>query len=70
MIDEVFGYFMLGVGQILGGCLQLEHASQNGANKQGVTREISIDELKERDGIQYLEEWERLTLLPAQRLTT
>ena len=28
-----------------------------GANKQGVTREISIDELKEHDGIKYLEEW-------------
>ena len=54
---KCLGIVMLGVGQILAGCLQLEHASQNGANKQGVTREISIDELKERDGIQYLEEW-------------
>ena len=48
---------MLGVGQILGGCLQLEHASEKGANKEGLAREISIDELKERDGIKYLEEW-------------
>ena len=48
---------MLGVGQILGGCLQLEHASEKGANKEGLAREISIDELKERNGIQYLEEW-------------
>ena len=35
----------------------MEHASEKGANKEGVAREISIDELKERDGIKYLEEW-------------